>query len=767
MDAQKIAETLGGAHRSGANWSCRCPCHEDSRASLSITDSPTAGLLVKCFAGCDSLQIIATLRDRGLWPEDRSLTPIHPMRSETSQKAPSARRIVAVYPYADEAGQVLYEAIRYEPKDFRLRRPEPSEPSGYCWRLRGGDRRVPYRLPEILASRVERTVFVTEGEKDADNLAALDLIATTAAGGAHWQWPKEFAEPFRGRHVCILPDNDEPGEQFATMVHERVSPVARSVLVLRLPGLGAKQDVSDWLRHGGTREALGKLLSDARANPAGDYGPRPKTPHKPAQAAQQGNGHDREPTDWRDAPASNVIDLNAARKSAPGPVLDIAPSYSDDQLALDFTAKHGDRLRYVATWGQWYAWDGSTWNRDDTLDAFNRARELGREKALAVIDDPDVPPGQKRRTAMNCTHARTVASIERLARADRTHAATTDQWDADPWLLNTPGGIVDLRTGQLRPARMDDYCTRSTPCTPKAALCPTWTTFLERVTGGDKSLQCFMQRMAGYALTGVTREHALFFVYGTGGNGKSTFTGVLQHLMGSYAETAPMDTFTESKNERHSTELARLRGARLVVATETEEGRKWAEAKIKALTGGDPITARFMRQDNFTFIPQFKLVISGNHKPGLRNVDEAMRRRLHLIPFTVTIPDSEKDQLLMEKLREEAPAILQWCIEGCVSWLANSLAPPASVRNATAEYLEGEDRIGQWIEECTERDLMNTCKVTALYRSYSAWCEASSEYALPRGRFMQALEAKGYPKRMSGNNPLVVGLRLPVSSPNF
>ena len=209
--------------------------------------------------------------------------------------------------------------------------------------------------------------------------------------------------------------------------------------------------------------------------------------------------------------------------------------------------------------------------------------------------------------------------------------------------------------------------------------------------------------MAGYALTGSTEEHAIFFVYGTGANGKTVFVSTLAGILGDYHTTASMEVFIASNSERHPTELAGLRGAHLVTATETEEGRRWAESKIKALTGGDKIAARFMRQDFFEFIPQFKLLIAGNHKPSLRNVDEAIRRRMFLIPFTVTIPTNEQDKTLGDKLKEEWPGILQWMLEGCLMWQGEGLNPPEAVRKATTEYLDEEDAFTLWFEECCDR----------------------------------------------------------------
>ena len=213
-----------------------------------------------------------------------------------------------------------------------------------------------------------------------------------------------------------------------------------------------------------------------------------------------------------------------------------------------------------------------------------------------------------------------MAAIERLATADQRLAATTDQWDADPWLLNTPGGVIDLRTGEIRDHQPSDYMTKMTAVEPDGA-CPLWRKFLNRIFAGDAELIAYVQRVAGYTLTGSTRDHAMFFGFGTGANGKSVFINTISGILGDYHRTAAIETFTASKFDRHPTDLAGLRGARLVTAIETEEGRRWDEAKIKTLTGGDKISARFMRQDYFEFSPQFKLMIAGNRKPSLRSVD--------------------------------------------------------------------------------------------------------------------------------------------------
>ena len=421
------------------------------------------------------------------------------------------------------------------------------------------------------------------------------------------------------------------------------------------------------------------------------------------------------------------------------------PEFSDEALALRFAEIHGADLRYVAAWNKWLRWDGARWQSDDTLMAFDYARYVCRRAATECCSHP--------RIAAAIASATTVAAVERLAKADRRHAATIDQWDADPWLLNTPGGVVDLRTGELRGAQSGDYITKITGVAPGASCpIPIWLKFVERITAGDRDMIAFLQRLCGYMLPGINREHAIFFGYGTGGNGKGVFVNTIgPGILADYHRTAPIEAFTASKNDRHPTDLAGLRGARMVTATETQEGRRWDETKIKMLAGGDRISARFMRQDFFEYTPQFKLLITGNHKPGLRSVDEAIRRRFHLIPFVVTIPPQERDLELTEKLKSERAGILSWMIEGCLEWQRVGLSPPTAVTAATAAYLESEDAVGAWIDERCVGEANAWERSTELFASWSAWAERSGE---PRGdikRFRERLEARGiYHQREPG-----------------
>lgn len=435
---------------------------------------------------------------------------------------------------------------------------------------------------------------------------------------------------------------------------------------------------------------------------------------------------------------------------APGQLL--PPRLSEDDLALRFARRHGDELRYVAQLGKWMRWDAKRWVADTTLHVFDLARTVCREASAECGESQNA-------TALRLASKASSAAVERLAASDRRHAATVEQWDSLPWLLNTPAGTIDLQTGQMRPHYAGHYLTKITAAGPDGR-CEEWLRFLDRITSGDGDLKAFLQRTVGYCLTGITREHTLFFFHGNGANGKSVFLSTISRLLGDYAKTAPASTFTAAVTEHHPTDLAGLRGARLVVANETEEGARWAESKIKSLTGGDKIAARFMRGDFFEFLPEFKIIIAGNHRPMLQSVDESIRRRLNIVPFPVTIPVNERDPLLAEKLCTELPGILNWAIRGCLDWQSHGLNPPQVVLSATAEYLAGEDSLGRWLDEQCLIDGSTWTPFGDLYVSYKTWSRRNSEHEWSAKRFAERLEARGFHRQRTPTTRGFRGLKL-------
>jgi putative DNA primase/helicase len=409
---------------------------------------------------------------------------------------------------------------------------------------------------------------------------------------------------------------------------------------------------------------------------------------------------------------------------------------TEDSIAVIFAAQFRDQLRFDHHSGSWHRWDGTRWRKEETRLAFDWVRTTCRD--LSHSANANV------KLAAILGKASTAGAVERFAQADRAFAVTSEIWDRDPFLLGTPGGTVDLRTGHLRPAQQSDFITQLTSVAPaETPDCPLWLKFLEEATREDRGMIRFLQQWLGYTLTGDIREHALLFVYGTGGNGKGVLLNTIAGILADYCRTAPMEAFTASGSDRHPTELAMLRGARMVYASETEEGRAWAESRIKQLTGGDRIAARFMRQDFFEYYPQFKLTIIGNNKPVLRNVDDAARRRFNMAAFINKPPVPDKQ--LEQKLRAEWPAILRWLIDGCLDWQMNGLVRPKAIEEATAAYFSEQDTLRQWIEDCCETDEKSFKETNeSLFASWRAYASARGEEVGTAKRFSTNLQRFGF-----------------------
>jgi len=409
---------------------------------------------------------------------------------------------------------------------------------------------------------------------------------------------------------------------------------------------------------------------------------------------------------------------------------------TEDHAALEFARLYEGRLRYCHDTGSWFEWDGFLWRQNRTGIAFQWARALVRD--LASREDDRI-----RYISSKTSFA---SGVERFAKSDPAFAVTNGFWDVDQMLLGTPRGTLDLRTGVMRPADPVDGITKSTSVAPAdIANCPRWLAFLSEATGNDEELIRFLRQWCGYALTGSIREHALVFLHGGGGEGKSTFINAVSSILGHYATTAPMDTFTASRSDKHPTDLAMLRGARLVTASETEEGRAWAESRIKQMTGGDPISARFMRMDFFTFVPQFKLTIVGNHRPSLNNVDDAARRRFNIVPFTRKPARPDPD--LGAKLQAEAPAILRWMIDGCLDWQSTGLIRPGIVKKETEDYFSEQDTFAQWLSDECDCDPGNTWKMGTskeLFDSWHAYAVAANEQIGSRKSFSDNLKKRRF-----------------------
>lgn len=427
------------------------------------------------------------------------------------------------------------------------------------------------------------------------------------------------------------------------------------------------------------------------------------------------------------------------------------PIFSDENVALRFADRHQQTLKYTALINKWHHWDGVRWQVDNTLYAFDLVRELCRSTSC------DAPALQ--RSAM--ASAKKVAAVATLSRSDRRLVATTGQWDRDPWLLGTPGATVDLHTGALREPDLNDYMTKLTRAMPATNGCPLWESTMLEICGGDMDLLDYLQRIGGYFLTGVTREEKVFFLYGTGRNGKGVYIETIAHVLGEYATTVAMNTLMQTKHQEHPTEIAKLKGIRLAVASESMDGARWNAARIKLLTGGDALTGRFMRGDYFDFDPSHKLVVSSNRQPALGSVDVAIASRMELVPFSVTFAGRE-DKTLKDRLKAmEGPGILMWLIKGCVEWQRMGLATPRGVRAATDEYLKTQDDVETFLSDQTTRDQSTRVAVSSLYGPWQEWCQRTGAYCCSKKEFTQRLEGRGIRiERKGGNVAYAMGLRL-------
>lgn len=410
--------------------------------------------------------------------------------------------------------------------------------------------------------------------------------------------------------------------------------------------------------------------------------------------------------------------------------------------------QHGHELRYCPTWRRWLVWDDKRWVVDTTGEVMRRAKAtvqaIYAEAAQLAEENERSAVAKWAMKSEACTRLR--AMIE-LAQSEPEIPVMPEQLDVNPWLLNVQNGTLDLKTGTLRTQRREDLITKLAPVAyDPNAVCPIWLHFLDRIMNHNRALIGFLQRAFGYALTGDTTEQVLFFCYGAGANGKSTLLETFRGVLGrDYAQQTPTETLlVKARSGGIPNDLARLQGARLVSAVEADAGRTLAEALVKQITGGDTITARFLHQEFFEFRPAFKLFVAANDKPHIRGTDHAIWRRIHLIPFTVTIPPEEQDKTLLTKLKGEWAGILTWGIQGCLAWLAEGLGVPAEVTAATQSYRAEMDVLGDFLDDCCH--IQSTAQVTVkeLYGAYTSWCACNGERPLAKRGFGLRLQERGF-----------------------
>jgi putative DNA primase/helicase len=621
IDLQSVIARLDGVRKNGAGYMARCPAHDDRTPSLSVSEGDDGRVLVHCHAGC-SVEAITAAMD---------MTPSDLFADNGDAK----REIVAEYTYTDEAGEMLYQVVRFAPKDFRQRRKVAGE---WVWKL-GDTRRVLYHLPGVIAA-VEATaiVYVVEGEKDADRLRSLGLTATTNPGGAgtaknNYNWRAEYSEVLRGAHVVIVADKDEPGRAHAAAVAASVTPLAASVRIVEAT---EGKDASDHLAAGHGLDDLVLIDISAEASPVA----------APAQIFTS-----------RDAEQLNES-TNGHR----------------------FATMHADVARFVPGM-DWLIYEPSTgvWRTDQR--AANRLAEATGKDWYRVAGDECVDQSVRdkvTRQAKASLSARGMASTLELAANVKALERAVDELDPDPMLLNCANGVIDLRTGELQKHDPKYMMTRVSPVNydPDASH-PVLRAYLADVTEGKGDFGPYLRRCLGYTLTGLMHERVFFLVLGPTTTGKSTFEEAAVAMLGSYAVVTNMDTFLRRSNVGAvRNDLADFSGARLVTGVEVDKNKHLDETLVKQIVGGDTISTRRLFKEYFSFHPQCKLWFAANAAPRMSDEDDALWIRAVDLPFDNQIPEEKRDPCVKEILRDPAgggPALLAEAVRGCLEWQRDGL----------------------------------------------------------------------------------------------
>lgn len=499
-------------------------------------------------------------------------------------------------------------------------------------------------------------------------------------------------------------------------------------------------------------------------------------------------------SEWR----KKLEKLNADRPSPPSPVIQLkrggpepveeasadaedAPQLSGFPLndignANRLILHHGAALRFVIGIG-WHTWDGRRYEFDPAIVAARKlAHETVRTMTLQALDIRAASEKQAKSKTQLIKFAIGSGNTSKingmLTQAEPHLAATADLLDADPWMLNCLNGTVDLRTLELRPHTQSDLLTKLVPIAyDPVAACPIWERFVSEIFGGDAQMVDFLQRSLGYSLTGITTEQLVFILHGSGSNGKSVLLETIAAVLSDYAQQCPSDTFVSNDKGSHiPNDIARLVGSRFVSIVETEQDRKLAEGLVKQATGGDRLVARFLHKEWFEFTPKFKLWMATNHKPRVRGNDNAIWRRLRLLPFLITFADPEeakddqpiKDRGLKNKLMNELPGILNWMIRGCIMWQNEGLLQaPKAVLEATTEYRESQDVASGFVWDACHVHVSAQCAVAELYKAYKKWCDDNGETPVSAKALGTALDEKGFrPDKGSAGKRMRKGLDL-------
>lgn len=464
-----------------------------------------------------------------------------------------------------------------------------------------------------------------------------------------------------------------------------------------------------------------------------------------------------------------LIDRTEGRIQAPSKKHEPKGNFTLDDIgnAQRFDSKYGELIRYSTEAKGWFIYDSTRWIYDKAMEAQKAAIQvidlLESERNIYLKNQPDGCDLVKADEIFNkfIKTSRSSNGINNMLNVVKSNnVLNPSEMDLNKDVINIRSGLLNLRNGKVTLHNPNDNISKITNFDYIfGTKCPTWISFLNTIFDGNSELIHFIKKALGYSLTGDTRHHCIFYCYGTGRNGKSTFLNIISHLMGDYAATAQASTFMQKTLSGSGTsELARLRGARFLVVPEPGETMRFDEGLIKQITGGDKITASLKYQNEIEFIPEFKMWMPANYKLNIRGTDDGMWRRIFMIPFSVQIPENEIDFSLSNKLKQESRGIAAWLVDGCRLWRKEGLQQPNIVKESTLEYREEMDIIGNFLRECTE-DTNDRSSAGTLYKTYRKWANDNGEYEMGNKAFGMKMSQR-YEKIHTMNGKVYIGLKI-------
>ena len=719
---------LEGITQNGEQWQARCPAHADREPSLSITEGSDGRVLLQCFGGCETGDIVQAL---GL--EMRDLFPPRPVPAQAQER---------VWEIKDVKGTVVALHHRLD---------KPNGGKQVWWTLPDGSpglgglkvRDLPLYGAHLLPDSSPKTPIVcAEGEKASDALTALGILAVGTVTGASATPGRLALSACAGHEVYLWPDADEAGTKHMTRVAQGLRSFGVEAKIVLWPGASYKDDAADFVAAGGTREELEKLLGTAISwSPPSENGRTSKIPEDGGEKL-------------------HLTDLGNGKR-----------------LTLDY----GRDIRYCWPWRAWFVWTERRWATDVSGEIIRMAKETAlsiySEASLITVKAAEAAQGGDRQKA-DKLHARAddtwrhakgseaaakIQAMVEMAKSEPEVPVGPAQLDGAPWSLNCRNGTVDLRTGELREHKREDLLTKLAPVNydPDARY-ELWERFLREAIPDDDT-RSYVQRCVGASLVGQADDDVLLVVHGVGGTGKGTFLGAIQASLGDYAASAELTTFTAARDAHApQPDLARLKGRRLVAISEVENTPGGTVALLKRATGGDAIVTRSHFQESFEFTPEFTLWIICNDRPRIPHSDTGMWRRIREIPFTSKF--SEPDPAIRVSLRDievAGPAVLAWAVQGCLHWQRQGLGElPKQIADATEAYREEMDPLKEFLEERTvEVDEVWT-PGGDLWKEYQHWAkDAGIRYLVGRKAFSQYLANK-YSERRRKSARGFVGVAL-------